>query len=256
MKKVTFVIPVYNEEERIYKTFEALEKGVYFTGIALDKIIFVNDGSTDNTLKILKEWDKYRTNNISVKIISYKQNMGKGYAIKQGMMASKADYTLFFDADMSTPLTELKKFLPSIEKEVDVIVGTRKNGHSTVVKHQPLYRELLGRGFTFLSQLILNTWVTDFTCGFKALSRQAKNDIFQKAKIDRWGYDAEILFLAKSLGYSMQEVPVVWSNDDRSKVNLIIDIPKTLFDLLYIRISHLSPIPSQIKSMRFGFKLS
>ncbi len=256
MKTLSFVIPVFNEEERIFKTLQALEKGVYFTGLTLDEVIFVNDGSTDYTLKLLKEWDKYRTTNFSVKIISYKQNKGKGYAIKQGMLASKADYTLFFDADMSTPLNELNKFLPFIEQNIDVIIGTRKNGHSTVVKHQPLYRELLGRGFTFLSQLILNTWVTDFTCGFKAFSRKAKTSIFQNAKINRWGYDAEILFLARTNQYNMQEVPVVWANDDRSKVNLIVDIPKTLFDLLYIRAAHLSIIPSYTKSIRFGFKLS
>lgn len=253
MKSVSFVIPVYNEEERINITLQALDKGIYYTGIKLDEVIFVDDGSTDKTVKIIQEWDKYRKINFSVKIISYEENKGKGYAIKQGMNASKTDYTLFFDADMSTPLTEIKKFIPQIENDVDIIVGTRKNGHSTVIKHQPLYREFLGHGFTFLSQFILNTWITDFTCGFKAVSRKAKDEIFQKAKINRWGYDAEMIFLGRILQYSIQEVPVIWSNDDRSKVNLFTDIPKTLLDLIYIRLSHVSFLPSYIKTLRFGF---
>ena len=148
MKTLSFVIPVYNEENRIGKTLKAIMGGVSFSGLKLEKVIFVDDGSKDNTeFKIqslkLKIERRLKTR---IKIISYKKNRGKGYAIKKGMLASKSDYTLMFDADMSTSITELKKFLPFMKKEVDVIIGTRKNGQSTVTKHQPLYRELLGRG--------------------------------------------------------------------------------------------------------------
>src|SRR5207245_1659543 len=141
-----------------------------------------------------------------IQIISYSQNQGKGYAVRRGMLASKADYTLFFDADISTPLSEISKFMPEIKKGTQVIVGTRKNGKSTVLVRQPRYRELLGRGFTLLAQTVLNTQITDFTCGFKAFSKTAKDDIFKKAVINRWGYDAEILFLAKRRGYTAKEV--------------------------------------------------
>ena len=231
MKTLSFVIPVYNEEKRIGKTIKALMKGVYFNGIKLEKIIFVDDGSKDDTkLKI------QRKTKAKVKIISYSKNRGKGYAIKKGMLASKSDYSLMFDADMSTEIKEFKKFLPYINKDVDVIIGTRKNGGSTVIKHQPLYRELLGRGFTLLSNIILDTWVTDFTCGFKAFSKVAKERIFTNTIIDRWSYDAEILYLAKKINLPIQEVAVIWKNDPATKVDLSKDLPQTLTDLIKIRI--------------------
>jgi dolichyl-phosphate beta-glucosyltransferase len=246
MNTLSFVIPVYNEEQRIQKTFWALKELRLPRGLTLEKIIFVDDGSQDATLMLLKKAKKTLENimkkkgyKATVTILSYANNRGKGYAVTTGMKASDSDYTLFFDADMSTPLSEIKKIQPFIANGVEVIIGTRKNGKSTVVRHQPLVRELLGKGFTFLTQRILNTYVTDFTCGFKAIKRNAKNVIFARTTIERWSYDAEILFLAQKSGFSMQEVPVVWSNDDRSKVNLLIDIPKTLLELVMIRINAL-----------------
>jgi dolichyl-phosphate beta-glucosyltransferase len=237
MKTLNFVIPVYTEEKRFDKTVSDLLKGFKFKEISLKKIIFVDDGSSDATAKLIQKYSKSLSNalNCKVHLISYKPNKGKGFAVKTGMLASKADYTLFFDADMSTPLEEFKKFIPFILQGKDVIIGTRKNGHSTVVVPQPLYRQVLGRGFTLLSNIILNTWVTDFTCGFKAFSNQATQNIFATAKINRWGYDSELMFLSKKLGYSIQEVPVVWINDDRSRVNLLQDLPGSLKELFSIR---------------------
>ena len=237
MKTISFVIPVYNEEKRIAKTIKALLGGFSFVGLKLEKVIFVDDGSKDETkLKIKNQKSKIEKKlKAKIKIISYSKNRGKGYAIKQGMLASKSDYTLMFDADMSTSISEVRKFLPLIKKGVDVIVGTRKNGESTVTKHQPLYRELLVRGFTLLSNIILDTWVTDFTCGFKAFSKFAKNRIFTNTIIDRWSYDAEILYLAKKMNLPMQEKAVKWKNDPATKVNLWKDLPETITDLIKIR---------------------
>jgi dolichyl-phosphate beta-glucosyltransferase len=175
---------------------------------------------------------------VPVTVISYKQNAGKGNAVRLGMLESKSDYTLFFDADMSTPLSEINKFLPKIKDGVNVVVGTRKNGHSTVIEHQPLYRELLGKAFTKITQISLATDVTDFTCGFKAFSKKATNKIFSKAKIDGWGYDAEIIFLAKKNRLSLNEVAVTWANDARTKVALRSAIINTLFELIKIRYYH------------------
>lgn len=261
MKSISFVIPVYNEAKRLSKTFKALNelrlpRGPALSGVEglkLKEVIFVNDGSTDRTkleivnckLEIEKKLDA------KVKIISYKVNKGKGNAIRQGMLASSSDYTLFFDADISTPLSELEKFVPFIKKGIDVIVGTRKNGESTVIKHQPRYRELLGQGFTSLTRFVLQLDVTDFTCGFKAFSKRAKDTIFQKAKINGWGYDAEILFLAKKYNFSIVEKAVLWSNDKDTKVKLYKAVPQTLYDLIaiswYHRGKQLSPILAKIK---------
>jgi len=229
---------VYNEEKRIAKTIKALLEGVSFDGLKLEKVIFVDDGSKDKTkLKIKEQKSKIeRKLKAKIRIISYTKNRGKGYAIKKGMLASKSDYTLMFDADMSTGIKEFKKFLPYIKENVPVIIGTRKNGESIVVKHQPLYRELLGRGFTLLSNIILDTWVTDFTCGFKAFSKIAKDRIFTNTIVDRWSYDAEILYLARKMNFKIQEISVIWNNDERTKVNLIKDLPETLADLIKIRL--------------------
>lgn len=259
MKSISFIIPVYNEEKRLPKTFKALRELKIPKGLKLESVVFVDDGSVDATASKIKKYQKYHeyhryhgnkkqkardtrdtrgTRDTLIKLISYPINRGKGFAIRAGMLAADSDYNLFFDADMSTPLSELKKFVPFMEKGVDVIIGTRKNGESTVIKHQPFIREKLGRVFTLMTQIILNTWVSDFTCGFKAFSRETKNQIFSRAVINRWGYDAELIFLARKLKFSMQEKAVVWANDEGTKVNLFKAIPQTLSELFKIRITH------------------
>jgi len=236
MIKLSIVIPVYNEEERLEKTFTALKQGVRSGAFQIAEVIFVDDGSRDNTKKMINTWIKQiKTKKTAYRLVSYGKNHGKGYAVKTGMLAASGDYILFMDADMSTPLPELLKMQPVMLDGKDVIIGTRKNGHSTVIKHQPLYRELLGKVFTLLSNIITNTWVTDFTCGFKVFSHDAAQKVFSRAQIERWGYDAEILFIANSLAISMKEVPVIWTNDERSKVNLLKALPQTLGELYTIR---------------------
>lgn len=239
MKTLSIVIPVYNEEKRLAKTFEALRELRLPRGLKLEKVIFVNDGSTDNTLTRIKNYEsRIKEKTYNLQRITYKQNKGKGYAIARGMKASDSDYTLICDADMSTPLDQIDRLAPYMEQSVPIIIGTRKNGHSTVIRHQPLYRELLGRGFTLLSQVILNIWVTDFTCGFKAFSREAKVSIVALRRINHWGFDPELLFLGRLLKYDMVEIPVVWSDDRRSKVNLFKDLPRSLCELFLIRWYH------------------
>ncbi|OGC46136.1 hypothetical protein A2V49_00245 [candidate division WWE3 bacterium RBG_19FT_COMBO_34_6] len=238
-KTISFLIPVYNEEKRLIKTVTALKNVVIPVELKLQKIIFVNDGSKDNTLNLLIRFKNEieTATNADVDIVSYPKNKGKGYAIKTGMSNSDSDYTLFFDADMATPLTELSKFVPFIQDNTDVIVGTRKNGHSTVINHQPKIRELMGKVYTFLSQLILNVWITDFTCGFKAFSRLAKDEIFSRSTINRWGYDSEILFLAKRLGFLIVEKAVIWSDDRNTRVKLTSAVFTSFIELIKIRIN-------------------
>jgi dolichyl-phosphate beta-glucosyltransferase len=254
MKTLTIVIPVYNEEKRIEKTFKALEQGFCFDGIKLERIIFVDDGSTDNTNSKLSHFAKASQNKqnseYDINIISYKQNRGKGYAVKAGMFASASDYTLFFDADISTPLSEFAKFLPFARKNIPIIIGTRKNGLSTVVIPQPLYRQLLGRCFTILSNLIFNIWVTDFTCGFKMIAKEAKNKIFMVSRINRWACDSEILYLAKTMGFSIVEVPIIWMDSRETKVRLFKDIFASLMELAQIKINGLTGVYQSPKIKR------
>jgi dolichyl-phosphate beta-glucosyltransferase len=241
MITLSIVIPFFNEEARIQGCIDALTSWKPPKAVALERVYFVNDGSTDKTVsKIKSQKSKIeKTLKAKAEIISYEINRGKGYAVVRGMAASDSDYTLFIDADMATPLIELNKFLPLMKNGTDIIVGTRKNGKSTVITHQPKYREIMGKGFTILSNIMLNTWVTDFTCGFKAFSKTAKNNIFPKLICNRWSFDSESLFLGRISGYSIREVPVVWSDHRGSKVNVLIDAPRSLVELLRIRANHL-----------------
>ena len=252
MKTLTIVIPVYNEQKRIGKALNALEQGFSFPGIKLERVIFVNDGSKDRTVAIINRSVKKLQSILKayIDIVSYSQNKGKGYALRTGMAQATSDYVLFMDADMSTPLSEFRNFLPFIKENVPVVIGTRKNGHSTVIKHQPLIREILGHGFTFFSQVILNTWVTDFTCGFKLFSREAKDVVVNKARINGWGYDAEFIFLARTSGFAMRECPVIWSDDRGSKVHIVQAVINTLCELIMIRFYHAKSITNT------AFKLS
>ncbi len=236
MKTISFIIPVYNEEKRLYKTQEALMKLKLPRGLKLDEIIFVDDGSKDKTIKSIRYFihvmKKYNIQKgANYKVIKYSQNQGKGYAIRQGMLAARADYALFFDADMSTPLKEINHFMRYLKQDVDVVIGTRKHKDSKVIKSQSVLRAKLGQGFTLMTGLLLGMNLTDYTCGFKAFSKNARLAIFTNCQINRWAFDAEILFLAHKYDMSLQEVPVVWKNDESTKVKLQKDVFLTLSDL-------------------------
>jgi glycosyltransferase involved in cell wall biosynthesis len=233
---VTIVIPAYNEAKRINRAFSALGSFRAPKGIKIEEVIFVNDGSTDKTLKLLKSFQsKYPQ-----RVISYPKNMGKGFAVRKGMLASKSEFTLFTDADISTPLSEIEKFLPFMNAGLDVIVGTRKNGHSTVTVHQSWLRENMGKVFTYISRKMLGVNVTDFTCGFKMFKKEAKLAVFKRAQINKWGYDSEILFLAHKLGFNMIEKAVLWANQKNTKVNLIKDSFVSFKELVLVRFNYFS----------------
>lgn len=225
---ISVIIPVYNEEERLvnFETIYNFFKSQKFSS----EIIFVNDGSKDKTLTILKKLRKLR----SFKLINYEMNRGKGYAIKTGMLSASGEHCLFFDIDLSTPLEELFKFLIHFGK-YDVIIGTRKKSRAKLLKRQSLIRENLGKAFTLLSQITLQVPVSDFTCGFKYFSKQAAEDIFTKAKINRWGFDSEILFIATRKRLKIKEIPVTWKNDPQTKVRFPQDIINSLQELALIR---------------------
>lgn len=245
LKTLSIVIPVYNEEKRLSITLKNLkEDSLFLYGFKLREIIFVNDGSEDNSkVKIQKsKLELQKATGAKVKIISYQINRGKGYAVKRGMLASTSDYSLLSDADFSTPLSEIKKFTTLVKRGAKVVIGTRKNGKSTVKVAQPIHRQLLGHVFTYISKITLGSSVTDFTCGFKLFEKSAKQVIFSKARIERWGYDAEIIFLAEKFGYKVEEKAVVWRNEKGSRVNVLRDGLISFVELIKIRVNDFSNI--------------
>lgn len=230
---LSIIIPLYNEVTRLKNLIKVYD---FFESNNINyEIILVNDGSNDKTLSYLKKFPK----KYKYQLVSYKVNMGKGYAIKEGMLTANGKFRLFTDIDLSTPIEEFNKFIPYLNK-YDLIIGSRKTKGSTLKKRQPLIRESLGKIFTLVSQTILNLETSDFTCGFKCFSQKAAIEIFNKQTVNRWGFDSEILFLAKKLRFKTKEVPVTWFDDPRSKVKFPQAIISSIADLIKIRLNNYS----------------
>lgn len=228
--KISLIVPLYNEEERVHNLnilWNFIKNKKY-----IKELIIVNDGSTDRTKNLLLEFQK----KTKCKLISYRKNKGKGFAVKKGMLSIRGNYGVFMDVDLSTPpkmLTELKKII----HDKDIIVGTRKNEGALLVKRQSVIREGMGKLFTRISQIMVGVNVSDFTCGFKCFRKKAAIKIFAKQRIDRWAFDAESLFLAKKYGFSISEFPVEWSDVRGTKVRFPQDALQSFFDLIQIRIN-------------------
>lgn len=198
-------------------------------------MILVNDGGTDGTEKVLLSLKKNLDRNklIEIKILSYDTNRGKGFAIKKGILISRGDKILLSDADLSVPIKQLDKLLKFIN-DYDLVIGSRRQKGSKIIKPQSRTRMLLGRLFTFASRVILNVNVNDFTCGFKLIRKMAAKKIAKKMKINRWAYDAELLKIATIYGYKIKEIGVSWKNQEGTKVRLLTDIFTSFFDLIRI----------------------
>lgn len=224
-KKISIIIPVYNESGRIQTGLAVIAK--WHREQPKWEFILVNDGSTDDTVKQIKKYN-------FIKLISYANNQGKGYALKQGVLAAKQPLILISDIDWSTPLTELPKLFQKITT-ADLVIGSRKMIGSQVIIHQLWWREWLGKQFTNLTNIWLELNISDFTCGFKLLKLETAKKLFGLVKINHWGYDAELLYLAKKLNFKVAEVPILWKNDEQTKVSLVKDVFSSLIDLWKIK---------------------
>ncbi|EKD90021.1 MAG: glycosyl transferase family protein [uncultured bacterium] len=233
--KLSVVIPCYNEKERFKDGLDHflsyLNKQKYTW-----ELVLINDGSIDNTLGQMK---KIAKENKSVKIVSYKENKGKGYAIVQGVKHAKGQLILFSDLDHSVPITTIESFFRYFEKGYDVVIGSRRVEGSKFIKRQNLLRENLGRGFTLLVRIIIDWPIKDATCGFKAFTAQAAKKIFSSISIYGWAFDAELLFLCKKYGCKYAQAPVIWQDVKGSKVSLRRDIAGSMIGLVKIRINDL-----------------
>jgi len=177
------------------------------------ELILVNDGSIDNTYKLFK---KYQKKYKFIKIVSYKKNRGKGYAIKSGVLKASKDLILISDIDLSTPLKEFYKLCKYVD-DYEIVIGSRALDSSKIIKKQSGIKVFLGRFGNKLINLSLGLNFKDTQCGFKLFKNEI-HKVFKLSKIDGFGYDFEVLFIAKNKGYNIKEVPVVWKNDERSKV--------------------------------------
>lgn len=230
---LSLIIPAYNEESRISGSLDkALE---YFSRQDYSwEIIVVDDGSTDQTARIIENYNAKNPNITLIKQV----NMGKGSAVRNGMLAAHGQYRVFTDADFSTPIYELEKVLPILSAGTDICIGSRSIDRSMVKEHQPFYREWMGKTFNKFVQLLVFKGIVDTQCGFKGFTASAAERIFSQAKINGFSFDVEVLFLAKLEKMTIKEVPIEWYNDERSKVNPISDSTRMFLELIKIRRLH------------------
>lgn len=231
---ISIVIAAYNEERRIIPSLFRIKEYCIEQGIDYE-IFVVDDGSTDSTHKIAKDLIRDIP---YLKVIRYIANKGKGYALRQGVLASKGAVILLTDADLSTPIEELSKLLPLIrDDKCDVAIGSRALALSEIIEKQPWWRQSMGKFFNRLVRSLVLEDFSDTQCGFKLFRGNIARGLFKEARIDRFAYDVEILTIAKKRGYRIAEVPVRWINSPESKVNPIRDSLQMLGDLLRIRIT-------------------
>jgi len=237
---LSIIIPSYNEESRLPNT---LKNAIQFLSQKSfqSELIVVDDGSQDQTFQIASAFlssQNLPNRTISYQLIKNSRNLGKGQSIRNGVAKARGLLILFTDADNSTPIEELDKFLPYIKPQgqFDIIIGSRYLKESSILVHQPWHRKLLGRSANFLIQLLLLPGVTDTQCGFKLFNGKVAKDLFAKTFLPRWGFDMEILFLARKMGYQILEVAVTWFNSSASRVRPIKDSFRTLKELLEIKL--------------------
>lgn len=233
---LSVIIPLYNEDRRLFKTFDEVLAFVLSHPDFFSEIIFVDDGSVDKTKLAVEEFINSKLP--TAKLISYGVNKGKGYAVRQGMLAAHGEYCLMVDADMSTSLSEFDKFLPEIEKGSELVIGTRKEHGAKLIKKQPWYRQKMGEAYAILAQALTGLPMKDFGCGFKVFSKDAAIKIFSVAFVNRWIFDTEVLLLAKKYAIPVTEIGVAWTNDEDTRVSIVRDVFQSLYDLLRIFFKH------------------
>jgi len=228
--RLSVIVPTYNESHRIaaslHRFYEYLGEQEYDY-----EIIVVDDASTDNTREIV------RNEFPDTILLVDKPNRGKGYAVKRGIEAAKGEIRLFTDADNSTPIEEVEKFWPHFDSGADVVIGSRSLPNSQVEVHQPWYRENMGKIYNLVLRIFGLTSFPDTQCGFKAVSAHAADIIFPRQTVNRFGFDAEILYIAQRHGLRVEQVPIRWINSPQSRVHPLIDSAKMLGEVVRIRLN-------------------
>jgi glycosyltransferase involved in cell wall biosynthesis len=225
------VIPAYNESARIGKALDAVIDCIHARDWHAE-VVVVNDGSTDSTVAVVQE---YASRNPEVRLLQNPENRGKGYSVRHGILQSVGEIVMFTDADLSAPIEEAERLFAALRGGADIAIGSRWLDRSRQTLKQPFYRQFFGRCFNAITRTIMGLPFADTQCGFKAFRRPVAQTIFQLQRIERWGFDPELLFIALKRGYKIQEVPVTWGHDERSRLSYLKDGMKMLEEIAYIR---------------------
>ena len=226
--EISVIIPAFNEEAVIGNTVKEI-KDFLSANFYSFEIIIVDDASSDRTLEIVNQLK-------NIRVLRNLTNHGKGYTVAKGVQVARGEMILFMDADNSTPIKELKAMLPYIE-DYHLVIGSRALSDSVILKRQSFIKVWLGRSGNFLIQLFILPGIKDTQCGFKLFRKEIKS-LFDKLTIDDWGFDFELLFLARRHNFQIKEVPITWTNNEQSKVTLFGYI-KTLVQVFKVRANHL-----------------
>ncbi|MEK6962878.1 MAG: dolichyl-phosphate beta-glucosyltransferase [Nanoarchaeota archaeon] len=224
---LSVIIPVYNEERCLA---QSLMSTLRFLKVNVKdfEVIVVDDGSRDKTQEILRRFEG------RVKVLRNEPNAGKGFSVNRGFLEASKSWALFMDADLSTPLEEIKHAW-QFHQSFDLIFGSRKSSGARIIEHQRGLRQWMGRLFPFLVQLLILPDFLDTQCGFKMMSKKAIQKVCPRQRINRFGFDVELLLIAKRQGLRLKEVGVTWKNSDRSTLNPLRDPFKMFWELLKIK---------------------
>jgi len=226
-RSISIIIPAYNEEERLPATLVKIRD--YFQASRWDfaEIVVVDDGSRDATVEVARK--------AGARVLENPGNRGKGYAVKHGMLEAKGEWALYSDADLSSPIGELEKLWDAAARAgAKAAIGSRAVDRSLVGVHQPRARELMGRLFNVIMRIVTGLPFRDTQCGFKLFEARAAKEIFSRQRLDGFGFDVEVLFIARKLGCKSIEVPVRWDNVEGTKVSLLLG-GKAYLDLFRVR---------------------
>ncbi len=227
----SIIIPAYNESERLAVTLPKVLDFIDRQALQAE-VIVVNDGSLDTTADLVRRFSVLHP---EVRLLENPGNRGKGYSVRNGMLHAQGDLLLFTDADLSSPIYEASKLFEAIQRGGDVAIGSRWLQAALQTERQPWYRQLYGRLFNFALRLTLGLRYRDTQCGFKAFTRAAAHTVFTRQRIERWGFDPELLFLADKFKLRTVEVPVEWAHDHRSKISPVRDGLKMGMEMLSVR---------------------
>jgi dolichyl-phosphate beta-glucosyltransferase len=228
---ISIVIPAYNEGARIGNALAEVVRCVRDRDWHAE-ILVVNDGSTDCTAALVQDFAQW---NPEVRLLDNVNNRGKGFSVRQGVLHAVGEMVMFTDADLSAPMEEAERLFDALRQGADIAIGSRWLERQRQTLKQPLYRQFFGRCFNAITRLVMGLPFADTQCGFKAFRRPVAQTIFQLQRIERWGFDPELLFIALKRGYKIKEVAVTWGHDERSRLSYLKDGVKMLEEIAYIR---------------------